>query len=167
MWKEITMLRRYSFQIVGPALNSPLPAFLETEFYRNLAPLTLARELEEAKDRDAAEGAIARFVDRAEAAVLQAGRGFHEVKVSPGKTERSRKISIRCYERDKPDHTLNSRLCPHKLGRFPPPGGADKGTGTCPHTLQRRNSRRWSSDPNVGRKSSSAYPRPCRFGRHI
>ena len=119
----IKIFGEHDFELHEPEVGT-LPDFLQPRWSVALNRSALVRELAQAQDRETAERALRRYVERAEQAVLMVGRGFYPVKIGKGKTERSRRIALACARGPEPDApAVTSRFyAPAALVVLAPPG---------------------------------------------
>lgn len=120
----ITLFGKHDFLLIEPTLGN-LPATVRKNFRARLQRWRAVRELEAASDWAAVEHALARYVARAERAIVSAGLGWYQVRTGKGKTEKSRRIWIHCSKGRGPDagKIMSSFLVPASVLSVAPPAG--------------------------------------------
>jgi len=124
MATPIKIFGKHDFLLTEPTLGN-LPATVRKAFRARLQRWRTVRALEAASDWAAVEHALDQYVERTERAIVGAGLGWYEARAGKGKTEKSRRIWIRCRKGREPDAgtIVSSFLVPASVLAVAPQAG--------------------------------------------
>ena len=98
--------------LFSPIDMSKLPAFLKRKF---MFIGSVKNELEAAKSRAACESVLDLYIEKLWKSLLATNRGYHQVNVRKGKTDKSKKVEIQCFAGDTDTKVTSSFYVPASI----------------------------------------------------